>query len=1000
MKKLFLLLVAIVSVAMCASAQTRTIRGTVLSDADGEPLIGATVLPLPSGSASAVVTDADGHFSLRIPASVKEVKVSYVGYESVTLPVSQDMEVRLKASDSRLEEVVVTGYGTGRKLGSVVGSVAVVSEKAFENKPSTTFVDALQGQVAGLSILSSSGDPSAVPSSIRIRGVNSIDASNTPLFILDGAPTSSSIFTTLNPNDIESTTVLKDAAATAIYGSRAANGVIVITTKKGKLGQKGRVTVRANVGWSSLVEDQITMMNSKQYLEFRNKINQPIVDKGALDAINKYNISTNWRDEIFDNAALLYSIEGAASGGSDRVRYYISLQHYDQDGLIASSGMHRETLRSSIDAKVNDWFSAGIQTNLGFTGYETNGFNASGSYNNANNPVFGARKLMPYDSPYYYTVDEGGNIQWGEKADFYHYSGMWNPVTLMSYQPSNRSNLTATVNMYETINPIKGLTFKAQQAVTGYDYRNTAVRPDTHLSGTPMSPTDGVLDFSGRRSESFQRYYQFTYTNTAEYRFSLNDVHNITALVGQESIISKNNQFSIATEGQTDPRQMLLTNGTEVKMSGVGQSISESTMNSYFVNASYNYDERYFFDGSFRRDGSSKFAPKSRWSNFWSVGAMWNMKSEEFFKDYTWLDKLQLRASYGTAGNSGIDDYTYFGLIASGSIYNGNGSLGISQAPNYDLKWETVKGYDFGLAFGIFDHLTGEIDFYHKKTCDMLLDIPYSYTTGFSEGSGNIGSMTNTGIDIDLNAAIYKSKDWYVGVRANMNYNKNKVTELFNGKTSYPMPNYLTSYEIGKSVGQFYMVEYAGVDPTDGKQMWVDCNGNLTKTFNEERDAKVMNKSQYAPLSGGFGFDLRWKDLSLRTDFAWQGKKYLVNNDLMFIRNAANATSINQMVEMLNVWTKPGDITDIPGPGEEVQFDTRFLENASFLRMKNVTLQYSLPRSIMNKLDMAGIAFHFTGRNLLTFTNFTGYDPEPESNLVLFRYPNTRQYEFGVEVTF
>ena len=329
MKKLFLLLAAIAVMAISASAQTQTITGTVLSSADDEPLVGASVMPIGGGQGGS--TDVNGNFRISAPASVKQLKVSYVGFTAKTVNVTPNMKIFLDPSAASLDEVVVTGYGSAKKLGSVVGAVTVVTDKVIENKPTSNFVDALQGQVAGLSILSNSGDPSSVPAAIRIRGVNSISASNTPLFILDGAPVTSSVFTTLNPNDIENITVLKDAASVAIYGSRAANGVIVITSKKGKFGQNANVTIRANVGWSAAVEDPVEMMDSKQYLKFRELINMP-VSQEIYDAVNKYGINTNWRDELISDNALMYSMEAAVNGGGENNNYYLSLNHYDQDG--------------------------------------------------------------------------------------------------------------------------------------------------------------------------------------------------------------------------------------------------------------------------------------------------------------------------------------------------------------------------------------------------------------------------------------------------------------------------------------------------------------------------------------------------------------------------------------------------------------------------------------------------------------------------------------------
>ncbi len=1014
MKKLFLLLAAIVVLAIGASAQTQTITGTVLSALDDDPLIGASVMPV--GGGQGVSTDLNGNFRLNLPASVTKLQVSYIGMKTKIVEITPTMKIYLDPADATLDEVVVTGYGSAKKLGSVVGSVAVVSDKVIENKPTSNFVDALQGQVAGLSILSASGDPSAVPASIRIRGVNSSEASNTPLFILDGAPITSSVFTTLNPNDIENITVLKDAASVAIYGSRAANGVIVITSKKGRFGQDAKVTIRANVGWSAAVEDPVTMMNAKQYVEFRDLIGKP-VGGVVREVVEDFGISTNWMNEFIKDNAMLYSIEAAVQGGGENNSYYLSLNHYDQDGIVARSGMHRDALRDSMTIKAKDWLRFGFSANLGYESYETNA-NITQSNVYLANPMVAARMALPYDSPYYWTVNETEDgvrtPVFGDKAEYLHFSGLSTPEFYANLSHGKRTNVTANVNIWEQVNPIKGLTIRAQQAVDAFDYRSTSGQKPLKNFVTPMgdevvgsySAASGYGDYfmKGSRGESFQRYYQFTYTNTVEYRFNLKDVHNFSVLAGEESIIYKSSQFGVSTSGMKDGRFLLLTQGLEDMnvTSNTSQSISEMTMNSFFFNFNYDYDGRYVLDANYRRDGSSRFATGNRWANFWSVGLMWNAKNEKFLQDVKWLSDAKIRLSYGTAGNSGIGNYEWQGLLATGNRYNGDMSLGISQLENPDLTWETIKGWDLGLNVGLFNRVNLELDLYTKTTADMLMGIPWSATTGFSGGSlANVGEMSNKGVEVTVNATLFQNKDWLWTARVNFAYNKNKVTKLFNGLDKYTLANTGTALEVGKPLGSFYVVEFAGVDPRDGKQMWYDHNGNITKVFNEERDAVATGKSCYAPWHGGFGTALSWKGLSLQLDFAWAAKKYMTNNDLYFIENPTGfATSYNQTTNMLNVWTHPGQITDVPAYGEAIEFDSRQLQDASFLRLKNVTLSYTLPKKWISKARLQNVMVHFTGRNLLTFTDYVGYDPEPEYNLVKFNYPNTRNYEFGVEVTF
>ncbi len=1004
MKKLFLLLMTVMLTATCAMAQARPLHGTVVSADDDEPIIGAAVVIVSSGQGTA--TDLDGNFVLNtVPGT--EVQVSYVGFNPAKIKLEDGMTIALKPSDNRLDELVVTGYGSTKKLGSFVGSAAVVGAAELENNPSGNVVDALQGQVAGLAIYSNTGEPSSTPSTINLRGISSLTAGTTPLFILDGAPVSSNVFSLLNPNDIESVTTLKDAASTAIYGSRAANGVIVITTKRGKMGENATVTIRGSIGWSARVNSKINMMDSYQYLEFRDRMADEMgatpMSPVERDLITKYGINTDWTKYMMKDNALTYSTEAVVRGGTESTNYYLSLGHRDMDGLIAKSGSRRETLRASFNSIIKPWLRIGFNGNLGYERYETNNVASYAGNFYINNPIVLSYMMLPYDAPNYYSFDENGNIVYGEKAIWYRYTngGISDANFTSSLNEGHRSNVSANVSIYQQINPIKGLTLRAQQAVDAFDYRNTTKYMEQKSFTTPMGDWADFSQDTPVRGEAFQRYYQFTYTNTAEYNFMVNDKHDITVLLGQESVINKNNQFNVSTTGQPNHQQMLLTNGTKVEMSNVGQTISEYIINSYFLNADYSFEDRYFVNASVRRDGSSKFAPGHRWSTFYAFGVMWNAKAEQFLQPYTWLDNLQVRANYGTAGNSSIGSYDWQGLMGTGTTYNGAPTLGIASASNEDLTWETVKQFSAGVDFGFLNHLYGKVEFYVKDTHNMLMEVPYSYTTGFGSGMANLGSLRNTGVEVDFGAHIYRTKDWYVGVRANFAYNKNTVTELFNGREEFLMESYGMKWVVGENPFQLNTVRYAGVDQRDGKQMWYDKDGNITKVFNRDRDAVDTGKTYMAPWTGGFGADVRWKGLALRADFNWAAQKYIFNWAYQMIANPMYIYDSNQCVEMLNSWT-PEHHGDMPAITETIQADSRYLENSSFVRLKNLSLSYTLPGNWLKKMCLSDLTFRFTGRNLLTFTgkSYTGYDPEYTNNGVRFSYPNTRQYEFGLEVSF
>ena len=978
-----------------AMAQTH-VSGIVTSSEDGEPVIGATVKVVGSQTAG-TVTDIEGRFSLSVSKPGVELEFSSIGMVSKRVKASENMTVVLQVDSHTLEQVVITGYGSAKKLGSVVGSIASVDKKKLESIVTPNFTDALAGQVSGLSVLSGAGDPSQ-SATIRLRGINSIQSSSQPLFILDGAPIDAAFYATLNPADIESITVLKDAASTAIYGARAANGVIVLTSKQGKYSEQVSLSVRAQYGIAGPTSDGVEMMNSKQYVKFRDLIGQPVSDE-VRTLVDKYNINTNWRDEMIDNAAPTLDVNATMQGGGQTVNYYISFNHHKQDGLIEMSKMHRNTLNARINARLNRFFKIGFTTNLGVQRYSQNAeWSASGRIYSANPLVF-ARQAMPFDTPYQYTIDENGKMIKGDRAIGLKYSGLVMPWWYNAHRNYYRNKLTLNTSVTETFTPLEGLTFQALQSINGLESMN-------HGSS---SPYDAFVDGMGNKidamkgsvSASTSRYYQFTLSHTAEWRKQFGD-HYVGILLGEETRIERSRGLSAYSEGQTDSRLLLLPHGTTVTPGDLGDSFGEEVANSLFANAEYNYKEKYYVTGSIRRDGSSKFAPGHRWGTFWSAGAKWDLKKEDFLKDVEWLNDLSLSVNYGTTGNdSGTGSYGYFGSYGVGGLYNGESSLGIASMSNPDLTWETTAKWNVGLNFSIFDRAHFQVDFYRNKSTDMLMSIPYSMTTGFSSGIGNVAAMTNTGVEANVDVDILKTKDFYWSFKANVGYNKNEITELFQGRDEYVLANTGLKMAVGHAYGEFFQVRFAGVDPMTGAPLYYDKDGNKTKKFNEERDAVFLGKKRYAPWTGGFGTNFRYKNVSLIADFAWVAGKYMMINDDYFIANPQLATGWNQRVEMLNIWTTPGQITDIPGAKYDVQITDQMLQNASFLRMKTLSIQYEFPKKWMQATRyIKGVKVFGIARNLFTITPFEGYDPEPDQNLVQFNYPNTRQFVFGAEISF
>lgn len=990
--KLLIAALAFAASAVFAAAQNVNVSGVVSDASTGEPVVGAAVR-LEGSSTKYTMTDAFGNYTIVSVPSNGTLEITLLGYKEAAVPVSgrSVINVALETDAQLIEDAVVLGYGSAKKISAITGSATTVNSKILQNAPVASVGDALQGQVSGLQVWSNSGEPSSTVS-MRIRGISSISADTEPLFILDGAPVPASIFTALNANDIENITVMKDASATSIYGSRAANGVVFITTKKGVKGEKPSIIVRGQYGVSNMIRHSVPLMNSEQWFDFNEMMDPAFLDKPGRAAQKDYaldhGINTDWTSYFFKENAPTWSADATFSGGTDKVDYYFSAGALSQEGNAPYSNMSRVSIMSKINTQLTSWLKTGLSLNLTYQEQETTGFSGSSSRNSPYNPMFMANQMLPWLSPYEITDNPDGSFTFGEEKDYFDEMGMYNTLYLQRIQPSSANYIRLSGNLYEQITPVKGLTLKAVQALTGNDRR-------TSYKANPVGPFVGA----GTAEEGFSRYYAITLTNTAEYTVDFLEGHNITALVGQEAIINSTNSFTAGIEGITDERQEQISDGTVLVKPEY--SMSEEAYNSYFARLSYNYADRYLLDGSFRRDGSSLFGKNRRYANFWSVGARWNLMNEDFLKDVSWINTLSLKASFGTTGNSSIDNYLAYGVVgAYSNPYNGNTAWGLGRPANDDLTWEVVENLNIGVSARFFNALSIDVDFYNKMTKDMLMEIPYSLTTGHDGGWGNVADMMNRGVDFELSFDVPMPKDFYLNVSANFNYNKNLITKLFDGRDSFEFANTGLNLQVGRPYGEFYFVRSAGVDPRDGMQMWYDADGNKTKTYSSDY-AVFTGKQQYAPWAGGFNFNFGWKGLSVGAQFAWVAGKYTINNDRFFLMNPKFAVDGNVAAELLDMWTTPGQVTDVPSYLSERKFDDELIEDSSFLRLKNLQISYALPSSWMKKTGfISGLRVFAVGRNLLTFTKYTGYDPESDAQVQLGRYPNSKQLTFGVEFTF
>ncbi len=995
MKKIRLILAGLfMMITSAAFAQNINVTGTVTDASTGETVIGAAVV-LNGDNTVYAYTDAFGEFSLQVPAD-GVLRVEFTGYKTVEIPVNGKtvIDIQLDVAAEMLEDVVVVGYGTAKKISSVVGSASTVKNTVTMNRPSANVGDALQGQVSGLQIYSSTGEPMSNVS-MRLRGVNTISAGSSPLFVLDGTPVSSAVFSALNSNDIESIVVMKDASSTAIYGSRAANGVIYITTKKGKSKDRAEVRLTGQYGFSTMVNHKMDLMNSSQWFEFQNIIYPNFTPTAEQQQAIDLGIDTDWLGYLFKETAPVWSADLSVSGASEKSDYYLSLGVFSQEGTAPGSIMDRLSFRMNVNTQATNWLKMGANFGVSYQDYTTGAY-TSGFSEYWNNPINMANWSYPWATPYEIKTDDNGNayVDYSSEPNYINQLQMWNPYYIVDLQPSNSTYTRLNGSTYIQLNPVKGLTLRAQQGLDSYDYTS-------HSKVRPMPQGEGPWQ-SGNASEGFGRYYQFTFTNTAEYNFDIQK-NAFIILLGQESIFDKYEYFSASVSGLTDWRNNLLNQAPKENVRVPGYSLEETAYNSYFARLSYNYGERYFLDLSWRMDGSSLFGKDNQYANFYSVGAMWDIKRESFLQRASWLQDLRFKVSYGTTGNSSIGTYLAFGTVGTyGSTYDGGTAWGIASAANPDLTWETVETLNIALTGRLWNFFNVSVEFYNKITHDLLMSIPYSYTTGFSAGWGNAGDMLNRGVDLDLGFDIVQTRDLYFGINANFNYNYNEILELFNGRDEYTIANTGLSLRTGYPYGELYAARSAGVDPRDGMQMWYDKDGNKTKQYSDNHQV-MTGKQIYAPFSGGFQLMFQYKGLYLGADFSWVAGKHMWNNDRYFVTHPTLVTtSINGITDLLNIWTTPGQITNIPSvESSRDQFDDSLIEDASFLRLKNLNISYDFPKKWMEKSGfIKGFRIYAVARNLFTVTEYTGYDPETDSNLSLGVYPNSRQLTVGAEFTF
>lgn len=964
--KFFLTVFLMISFWGQAQAQNRVkITGTVTSSEDNQPLVGAAVI---DSAGNGVITDLDGHYEITADSGSKLV-FSCFGFLDVekTVPDMDSciLDVALETETLKLEDAVVIAYGVRRK-GTVTGSVSTVKADKLENTPVPAFDQALQGQVAGLSVLSSTGEPSASATMV-IRGTNSINSGTAPLYILDGVAISASDFNTINPADIESMSVLKDASSTSIYGARASNGVIVITTRRGRNMEKANVSLKAQFGVSSIAYGNWDLMNTAERIQYEKET--------GMDAGQDYALlsqtDVNWLDAVFNKFAILQNYEVAVSGATDKTNYFVSGAYYNQDGIAPASGFERYSFRTNFEQRLGSKVKMGVNMMLNYQNIQQAD---EGNYTLVT-PISAARFMLPYWNPY----REDGSL--ASISD-----GSWkgqgqNPLEWIANNPMKYKKYKALAMGFVEADLYTGLTFRSQFSA---DYSHSTGFGQSFPSYTPNLG-------EGTASRSSSDVLNLQISNTLTYKFNLSNIHDFTFMLGQEGENYHAEGFSVTGKGQTNDLLTDVAFATRVT-SWSSYADSDYARVSFFGRGEYSYSNKYFLEASVRTDGSSRFGKNNRWGVFGAVGFMWNLRNEDFAAPARdWLTNAQISFSSGTAGNSSIPNYEHMELLGGFGNYVGDSAMRPTQPGNEDLTWESCWTTNLGFHAGFWNRLNVDLEFYNKYTTDMLMAVPLSYaqSNGYGYRWENVGGMVNTGVEFNLAADILRIGDFSWNVNANFGYNLNRITELYNGVTEYENANTNTKLVVGHPLGEFYMNRFAGVNPANGDALWYDKDGNITNVLRDS-DRVLLGKSCNAPFSGGFGTVFSWKGLSVSAQFSFVAGRYMVNNDRYFDESNGRFATYNQSRRLLERWKQPGDITDIPRHGVFTEFDSRLLEDASFLRLKNLMVSYTFPK----------VRIYLQGQNLFTVTGFSGLDPEGVANIYAAQYPMSRQFTFGLDLMF
>lgn len=1020
-----------------AWSQGVTVKGVVTSEEDGLPIVGASVLV--KGTTQGTITDVDGNFMISgVKADSKTLIVSFVGMKSKEVAIKKgELKIVMKSDAEVLDEVMVVAYGTVKKS-AFTGSATVVDQDKIKS-PAVSFDKSLAGQVSGVQVMSNSGQPGS-GTSFRIRGSGSLKASNEPLYVIDGVATtsteyssiaeenesSSNILSSINPNDIESITVLKDAAAAALYGSRAANGVVVITTKSGKEG-KARVNFNAQFSWSKLGKAYDMMSSADMYkmiyqgyrakgetMEEANasaqgalthnpyNVENPLDENGNVVDGAKLVVDTDWQKEVFRTAPSQdYNMN--VSGKNDKTNYFFSIGYTKQGGITPASDFKRYSAKANINTKVNRWFNAGLNVTFSHSIQNTTVESSAGA-----SPLYNALSF-PNAVPVYIVDNEGNPVLDENGNKQYNFTNPvsrdFNPLAIPLMDVNRSKFYRLLASGYAEITFFKGLSFKT---VFSPDY----VSADEHRYWNKEHGNGPT--YNGRLDKYHHVDLMYTSTNTFNYTNVFKDVHSLNVMAGMEYWQSTYETLYAGGRGLLGDMQELA--GASGSFSPSSDTTKE-TLISYFGRAEYAYKDKYNFSASLRADGSSIFGADTKWGTFWSLGASWRINQEDFLKDIEWIDNLKLRLSYGTSGNkSGLARYASLGLWTTSAdyLYGSNIGVGHEQLVNALLGWEKQGMFNVGVDFSFWNRFYGSVDFFNKTSDGLLYDVPLALQNGLSSITMNAAKTSNTGFEIVLGANILRGPlVWNMDLNAS--FIKDKIKDL-NGENDVRMTDYQKIWSVGGSQYEFYMPTWAGVDPDNGNPLWYKVNDDGTRTTTSVySEATYERQGRSTPLAyGGFINTFSYKnfDLTIQLNYSLGGKIY--DNIYAGMMHDGATTAQNMHVDALEAWTTPGQQTNVPkyainNATNSASLSSRFLYDATNVKLKTITLSYTLPKNlgVFSKV-ISGAKLWVSADNLCTWFADKGYKGYDDIDIYgvqgyktyPYSFPTPRTFSIGANLTF